>query len=102
MPDVLQVEEHRSLSKQDLISAATKVDPDQRYYIGVCREKRKRYERAEGEKDPMQRFQMDMKKSQKDGLNEIVGTLIELCGKSIVPDIIIQALTDWHNERLAK
>lgn len=102
MPLETEVRERRSLSKQELISAATKVDPDQRYYVGVCREKRKRYERAEGEKDPMQRFQMDMKKSQKDGLNEIVGTLIDMCGKSIVPDVMIVALSDWLAVRNAK
>jgi hypothetical protein len=93
------LEERRSLSKQDLISAATKVDPDGRYYIGRCREKNKRYERAASEGDPMCRFGLEMKKSQKEGLNEVVGTLIEACGKGITPDIMILAISEWIARR---
>ena len=97
MPNV--IEERRSLSKQDLISAATRVDANGRYYIGRCREKNTRYQRAAEEGDPYVRWSLEMKKSQKDGLNEVVGTLIEACGKSITPDVMIQAISDWIVKR---
>lgn len=104
MPDVqtAPVEEHRSLSKQDLISAATKVDPGGRYYIGRCREKNKRYAKAAEEGDPMVRWSLEMKRSQKEGLNEVIGTIIEVCGKGITPDVMIVALSDWLAARNAK
>jgi len=104
MPGVqtVPVEEHRSLSKQDLISAATKVDPEGRYYIGRCREKNKRYQRALEEGDPFVRWSLEMKASQKEGLNEVIGTIIEVCGKGITPDVMIQALSDWLAARNSK
>lgn len=94
--------EHRSLSKQELISAATKVDANQRFYIGVAREKQKRYAKAAEEGDPMCRWSLEMRVSQKEGLNEVIGSIIEICGKQITPDVMIQALSDWLTGRLAK
>lgn len=97
-----EVKEHRSLSKQELISAATRVDPDGRFYIGRAREKQRRYKRAAEEGDPMCRWSLEMKRSQKEGLNEVIGTIIEDCGKAITPDVMIQALSNWLAARNAK
>lgn len=103
MPNAVdQVAEHRSLSKQDLISASTRVDPNGRYYIGRCREKNKRYAKAAEEGDPFVRWSLEMKRSQKEGLNEVIGTIIEVCGKGITPDVMIVALSDWLAARNAK
>lgn len=90
------------MSKQDLISASTRVDPNGRYYIGRCREKNKRYAKAAEEGDPFVRWSLEMKRSQKEGLNEVIGTIIEVCGKGITPDVMIVALSDWLAARNAK